>query len=74
MLIKLYQCIVKPHLVYFTRSYIFQIRSFVHSGAQNLVELRLVDTLLKKLISELDEIKVLIPIDQTDLMVPPFRN
>jgi hypothetical protein len=27
-------------------------------GAQNLIELRLVDTFLKKLVSELDEIKV----------------
>lgn len=27
-------------------------------GAQNLIELRLVDTLLKKLVTELDEIKV----------------
>jgi hypothetical protein len=29
-------------------------------GAQNLIELRLVDTLLKKLVTELDEIKVLL--------------
>lgn len=60
MLIKRYQCIVKHHQVHFIRLSISQIKPSVHLGAHNLVELRLVDTLLKKLISELDEIKELI--------------
>lgn len=66
MLIKQYQCIVKHHRVCaeFDPRFSDMILFVFVEGAQNLIELRLVDTLLKKLISELDEIKVSISIEK----------
>jgi len=60
MLIKLCQCTAKQNLVcnfFFVKECISN-RTVL--GAQNLIELRLIETLFNKLVTELDEIKELI--------------